>query len=107
MALGCVPWRLAPLADILLAGDCVTNDNAERRARYNCDDGSMLTVIFAGDNARLLNDGGPAIVLARRPVASGFCCEAGTRSIRGKGRSLTCVVGRRAPIPCRQVGSGG
>lgn len=105
MTTGRGAWCLAPLAGALLVGACVTRDDAERRVRYGCDDGSMLTVVFAGDTARLFADGGSPILLDRQPVASGFRYDAGTHSIRGRGRSMTYVIGRRAPIQCREAGS--
>jgi membrane-bound inhibitor of C-type lysozyme len=105
MAAGRGAWCLAPLAGVLLAGACVTHEDAERRVRYGCDDGSMLTVVFAGDTARLFTNGGSPILLDRQPATSGFRYDAGTHSIRGKGRLMTFVVGRRVPIQCREVGS--
>ena len=77
-------------------------EQEERRITYSCERGSDLTVIFDGDEARILNPDGSAIVLPARPSGSGFWYESPTHSLRGQGTEATYTIGRMAPIRCQQ-----
>ena len=98
------PWSLVPLAGALLAG-CMGGPG-ERRARYSCDGGRLVSVIFSGGVARVFDGGGPPVVLDRRRARNGFWYESATHSIRGNGRMMTYTIGRMVPMRCRKIGSG-
>lgn len=70
------PWILVPLAGALLAG-CMGGPG-ERRARYSCDGGRQVSVIFSGGVARVFDGGGPPVVLDRRRARNGFWYESAT-----------------------------
>lgn len=95
------PWILVPLAGALLAG-CMGGPG-ERRARYSCDGGRQVSVIFSGGVARVFDGGGPPVVLDRRRARNGFWYESATHSIRGNGRMMTYTIGRMVPMRCRKI----
>ena len=90
------------VAVISLAGACATLDPQERRVTYACERGGDITVVFAGDTARVI-EGGNETVLQREPVASGFSYVGATRSLRGQGDEVMFAVGRMAPTTCRAL----
>lgn len=98
-------WMLVPLAAILLAGGCMGGPG-DRRARYSCDGGRQVSVIFSGGVARVFDGGGPPVVLDRRRARNGFWYESATHAIRGSGRTMTYTIGRMVPLQCRKIGSG-
>ena len=74
---------------------------AEGRFTYACDRGAQLTVVYAGETARIENpDGSEPIVLQRRPSGSGLWYESPTRTIRSKGDEIVYTVGRATPMIC-------
>lgn len=105
------PMRLA-LALALTAplGGCATTLPAdapgERTVSFDCGDHPGITVIFAGDEARVRDAQGGEIRLPRRPAASGFLYETPTHALRGQGDDLTYTIGRMAPISCRAIRGG-
>lgn len=74
---------------------------AERRVTYTCDRGPGVTVVYAGDSARIESADGGSVTLAQRPAGSGSWYESPTHSIRGKGDEITYTVGRMVPMTCR------
>jgi membrane-bound inhibitor of C-type lysozyme len=82
---------------------CATRpDTAERRIAYTCDGGPPVTVVYAGETARIENpDGGEPIVLQRRKSGSGLWYESPTHTVRSKGDEIVYTIGRRAPMICR------
>lgn len=98
------PWILVPLVGALLAG-CMGGPG-DRRARYSCDGGRQVSVIFSGGVARVFDGGGPPVVLDRRRARNGFWYESATHSIRGNGRMMTYTIGRMVPMRCRKICSG-
>lgn len=97
-------WRLAAIlpAFAVLAG-CMSTEPEARRAEFLCEGGLTFAVEFRGDTAQLLLPDEPPIELRRGVTGSGFLYEAGTHSIRGDGRTLDYVIGRRAPVRCREI----
>lgn len=98
-------WLLVPLIGFALLGGCMAGDRGSS-ARYVCDGGRRVTVVFSSGVARVFDGGGPPVVLDRRRVRNGFWYESATHSIRGSGRTMTYTIGRMAPLHCRKSGSG-
>lgn len=84
-------------------GGCMTMGDEERRVLYACDRGPEITVIYAGDAARVIEAGGE-FTLQREATGSGFSYISATRSIRGKGDEISYAIGRMAPTTCRARG---
>lgn len=106
------PMRANMAVAILSApalASCVTSSPApaseERRISFDCGAHPAITVIFTGDEARILGADGPPIVLPRWPMGSGFL-ETPTHSLRGQGEDVAYTVGRMVPIQCRAIGGG-
>jgi len=75
--------------------------------KYTCDRGTKLSVNFTSTqnnsdkNVAIVNGfGKQAIVLAYKPVASGFLYSNGKYTLRGKGNKATWTVGRMADSHC-------
>jgi hypothetical protein len=77
-----------------------------RTVSYSCERGPGLNVEFRRNTARIINRGGPPIILQRQWTQSGFWFESATHSIRGQGRRLTFIEGRMTPIQCWESRSG-
>ena len=100
--------RLAIVFAITLAASgCATpsepDDSGERRVSFDCGDHPDITVIFAENEARILNADGPPIVIPQRPSGSGIWYESPTHSLRGQGDQMTYTIGRMVPIQCRAI----
>ena len=82
---------------------CATEpEMIERRMTYTCDGGPPVTVVYAGEVARIENpDGGAPIVLQRRKSGSGLWYESPTHTVRSRGDEIVYTIGRRAPMICR------
>ena len=81
---------------VLLAtclGGCVTGNTPPtaggRQVSYACDRGPGMTVIYAGDMARIENGNGQTLLLQRKKSDDGFWYESSTLRLRGKGNMLT------------------
>jgi membrane-bound inhibitor of C-type lysozyme len=92
---------LPALAAIAVAG-CATIGGAENRITYRCDRGPLVTVVYAGETARIVGpDGRTNAVLTRRRSGSGLWYESATHTIRSKGNEMFYTVGRSTPMTCR------
>ena len=60
-----------------------------RRVSYSCDRGPGMTVIYAGDMARIENGNGQTLILQRKKSNSGFWYESATHRLRGEGNMMT------------------
>ena len=60
-----------------------------RRVTYTCERGPGLTVIYAGDMARVEHGSGQTLLLQRRKTDSGFWYESPSHRLRGKGNMVT------------------
>lgn len=84
----------------LAVSGCATMDGEERRVVYACERGADITVVYRGDEARVIEAGGE-FILRREPTASGVSYTSGTRSLRGKGDEIIYAIGRMAPMTCQ------
>lgn len=84
-----------------LAACSTTPDVAEGRFTYACDRGQTVTVVYAGETARIENPGEEPIVLQRRPSGSGLWYESPTHTIRSRGDEIVYTIGRMTPMVCR------
>jgi len=92
---------LPALAAVALAACSTTPDVAEGRFTYACDRGQTVTVVYAGETARIENPGEQPIVLQRRPSGSGLWYESPTHTIRSRGDEIVYTIGRMTPMVCR------
>ena len=99
------PAAIPSAAAAILIG-CTTISHEPRQVTYSCGHDPGLTVVFQGEEARIISPDGVAIKLQRRPSSSGFWYESPTHSIRGEGQSLTYTIGRMVPIQCQEVSAG-
>lgn len=74
--------------------------SGERRVDYICNYGSDLTVIFAGNAARIESKDG-SVTLQQRQSASGFWYESATHSLKGSLARVTYRDRQMAPRECR------
>jgi hypothetical protein len=96
--------RLKPvfaLTSLATLAACTTMDEPERRVTYSCERGQDITVVYAGDTARV-TEGETEFVLQRQPTGSGFNYVSNTRTLRGKGAEVSYAVARMAPTTCRE-----
>jgi len=98
-------WCVVGLAVMLLsAWAAVGGDEREIRVTYDCERGPPITVVFAGNTARILDTGGGRdTVLTRRVTGSGVLYESTTRTIRRQGNQIVYTIGRTAPMTCTAV----
>ncbi|MGH8053904.1 MAG: MliC family protein [Stenotrophomonas sp.] len=75
---------------------------AERRVNYTCEGGPDLTVIYAGEVARVVQPDGSTVDLPAQVTGSGFSYGTPMHNLRGKGTELTYTVGRMVPRECRE-----
>jgi len=88
----------------------VTKDYHETKKdnrKYTCNRDTKLSVNFTStqnnsdDNIAIVNGfGNQAIILAKKPVASGFLYSNGKYTLRGNGKKATWTVGRMADFHC-------
>lgn len=95
--------RLALLAAVATTA-CAAPTAEEIHARFACDDGRTLDVVFVPERelARLAWEGG-TLELPQQRTGSGYAYSNGRVGLRGKGRELQLEIGRRVPIDCREV----
>lgn len=65
---------------------------------YSCDDGTQLTVDYAGGQARVAVIGGVSMTL---PMMGADYYSNGRYSVRGRGAQMSWGVGRAVPTTCR------
>lgn len=74
------------------------------KAKYFCENGQSLRVVFEGDKALVTPRGGKTITLRHGITADGFLYSKGKYSLRGRGDDATWTVGARKPVSCHAKG---
>lgn len=92
---------IALIAVTTLAACATGPEMVNRRVAYTCDGGPPVTVIYAGETARLETADGESIALQRRKSGSGLWYESPTHTVRSRGDEIVYTIGRRAPMICR------
>src|SRR4051812_19480394 len=70
------------------------------KAKYVCNKGQSLKVVFQGSKAIVTPKGGETITLRQGMAADGFLYSKGRYSLRGRGDDATWTTGRRKPLAC-------
>ena len=70
------------------------------KAKYHCNKGETLRVVFQGGTATVTPKGGKAVTLRQAMAADGFFYAKGKYSLRGRGNKATWTVGRAKPLKC-------
>src|SRR5262245_34803846 len=77
---------------VAVAG-CVGSTNPPtaggRRVTYVCERGPGMTIVYAGDVARVEHGSGQTLILQRRKTGDGFWYESPSHRLRGKGNQIT------------------
>ena len=66
------------------------------KAKYYCNKGQTLRVVFQGNKAVVTPKGGEPITLKQGMAADGFYYAKGKYSLRGRGNAATWTAGRKA-----------
>ena len=74
------------------------------RAKYHCDRGMSLKVVFRGDTAIVTPKGGKPVTLHQGLAADGFLYAKGKYSLRGRGDDATWTAGYNKPLECHARG---
>lgn len=74
------------------------------KAKYYCDKGETLRVVFQGNVATVTPKSGKAVTLRQGMAADGFYYAKGKYSLRGRGNKATWTVGRAKPLKCSSPG---
>ena len=69
-------------------------------AKYTCNKGEKLTVVFKGSKATVTPKGGKTVTLRQAMAADGFYYTRSKYSLRGRGNEATWTVGRHKPLNC-------
>lgn len=70
------------------------------KAKYTCNKGQSLTVVFKGSKATVTPKGGKSIILSQSRTADGFLYTKSKYSLRGRGDNATWTVGGHKPLKC-------
>lgn len=70
------------------------------KAKYTCNKGQSLTVVFKGSKATVTPKGGKSVTLSQAMAADGFFYTKSKYSLRGRGDSATWTVGSHKPLKC-------
>ena len=70
------------------------------KAKYYCNKGQSLKVVFQGSTATVTPKGGKAVTLRQAMAADGFLYAKGKYSLRGRGSKATWTAGRNKPLKC-------
>ena len=70
------------------------------KAKYYCNKGQSLKVVFQGDWATVTPKGGKPVSLKQAMTADGFLYAKGKYSLRGRGNKATWTAGRAKPLNC-------
>lgn len=97
-----VLWAVSSLVICAVVPDASAQVAAAKpiKAKYVCDKGQSLRVIFLGDKAFVTPKGGKTITLRHGITADGFLYSKGKYSLRGRGDDATWTVGARKPVSC-------
>jgi len=95
--------RPAILAALLLSG-CAGAPKDAITARFACDTGETITVVFTAGHARLTDPQGRTADLVQQRSGSGYIYQGDGHGLRGKGREATWTHGDAAPRVCHEAG---
>ena len=70
------------------------------KAKYHCNKGQTLRVVFQGNTATVTPKGGKAVTLKQAMAADGFLYSKGKYSLRGRGNKATWTAGYNKPLNC-------
>ena len=70
------------------------------KAKYTCNKGQSLTVVFKGSKATVTPKGGKSVTLTQAMAADGFLYTKSKYSLRGRGDNATWTVGSHKPLKC-------
>ena len=88
-------------AGILIGGMIPASASGrEIKAKYTCNKGQKLTVVFEGKKATVTPKGGKAVTLRQAMAADGFFYTKSKYSLRGRGNTATWTVGSHKPLNC-------
>jgi len=71
------------------------------KAKYTCNRGPSLNVVFQGNKATVTPKGSKSVTLRQGMAADGFLYSKGKYSLRGKGDDVTWTTGRGKPLNCQ------
>ena len=74
------------------------------KAKYYCNKGQTLRVVFQGKTATVTPRGGKAVTLKQGMAADGFYYSKGKYSLRGRGNKATWTAGYAKPLKCNSPG---
>lgn len=101
----------AAIPSLMIAGvvfsSSVAPDPASARtikAKYACDKGGSLIVVFKDNKATVTPKGKGSIVLRQAIAADGFLYTRSKYSLRGRSNWVTWTVGHNKPLKCRTRG---
>jgi membrane-bound inhibitor of C-type lysozyme len=72
----------------------------EIKAKYTCNKGEKLTVVFKGSKATVTPKGGKSVTLRQAMAADGFFYTTSRYSLRGRGNNATWSDRRHKPLNC-------
>lgn len=93
-----VVFPIVLIAAATLAACTTGPETVNRRVAYTCEGGPPVTVVYAGETARIETADGESIVLQRRKSGSGLWYESPTHTVRSRGDEIVYTIGRRAPM---------
>jgi membrane-bound inhibitor of C-type lysozyme len=70
------------------------------KAKYYCNKGQSLKVVFQGSKATVTPKGGKTVTLYQSLAADGFSYSKGRYNLRGKSDWATWTTGRGKPLNC-------
>ena len=70
------------------------------KAKFNCDKGPSLTVVFKGRKATVTPKGNETVTLTQGLAADGFLYTKGKYKLRGRGDWVRWTTGRGRPLSC-------
>jgi membrane-bound inhibitor of C-type lysozyme len=70
------------------------------KAKYYCNKGQSLKVVFQGSWATVTPKGGKTVTLTQARTADGFLYAKGKYSLRGRGSKATWTAGHAKPLKC-------
>ena len=86
----------------VLTGGMVSTSASARdiKAKYTCNKGQKLTVVFKDQKATVTPKGGKPVTLEQAMAADGFFYTKSKYSLRGRGNNATWTVGSHKPLNC-------
>jgi membrane-bound inhibitor of C-type lysozyme len=100
-----IAWRFLTVASLAIsallpAGAADAAGTKPITAKYFCNKGQSLKVVFQGSKAIVTPKGGETITLPQGMAADGFLYSKGKYSLRGRGDDATWTSGRGKPLGC-------